>query len=130
MKEKLAVKDVKLYTFSVIWLQELHGLQSISFISSHSVISMSDPVSKINVLGVSLDKVLILDRYSLFEVELGWFCYSLFIRNKKYNTLYKILERIIKSCCFENTPTNKNMFKVNNKDTNTASIIFFGYFYY
>ena len=66
--------------------------------SFHLIQSFHCPIQslKINILGASLDKVLILDRYSLFEVELGWFCYSLFIRNKKYNTLYKILERIIR----------------------------------
>ena len=38
---------------------------------------------KINDLGLSLDKALILDRYSLFEVKLGWFYYSLFLYSKE-----------------------------------------------
>ena len=41
---------------------------------------------EINDLGVSLDKFLILDRYSLLEAELRWFytpCF--FISNMKYS---------------------------------------------
>ena len=41
---------------------------------------------EINDLRVSLDKFLILDKYSLLEAELRWFyttCF--FISNKKYN---------------------------------------------
>ena len=53
-----------------------------SFRLIHSVHSLV-PSQKISDLRVSLDKVLILDRNSLFEVELGWFCYSLFLYSKQ-----------------------------------------------
>ena len=39
----------------------------------------ANPVLKINYPQVSLDQVLILDRYSLLEAELRWFYYSLFL---------------------------------------------------
>ena len=53
--------------------------------SFHLIHSFHSPIPslKINDLGVFLDKVLILDRYSLFEVELGWFYYSLFHYSKQ-----------------------------------------------
>ena len=47
--------------------------------SFHSLI----PSQKISDLRMSLDKVLILGRYSLFEVELGWFYYSSFLYSKQ-----------------------------------------------
>ena len=39
----------------------------------------ANPALEINDPQVSLDQVLILDRYSLLEVELRWFYYSLFL---------------------------------------------------